>query len=588
MKGNVELLVIFLAALANVSAWATFEICETVNTIARGASVIITSPGYLGTSNATGSGPQMCECILQSHDRADVYMDYLQTELASLGDTCPYEFVLLESKRNLTQSSIDKVMEVCGKKQTDGRWFEGAIRLTYASGGPMQKRGMLAKFTVDNIGNQPMMELECGKVDSASLQLQTRPVTAPATGGAGFGFFGMPFPMMPPMVPSLPVMPNMPLGFPGLSMSQPTLPTHVAPATGIQLLGRSPPVHTDFSNWNFRVAGEKTPSLTDLQTAKVQIPSNIFNQPTAEKPSAPAPNKQAVASKLIPAQAVNNNQRAGMNVRQWSNGEESPSIHNGKGRVVNDKDVATSEAPKPESGNDSGGMVALIFAVVGSVMILGSVGILAVNNYRKRQRIKRKEAEYAYGGSGSYTYGKGWETTSVGENNPAFQDDEEVYATVAEVEVYRSGGCDGGINPSIGIPAPAFPAKSRSNTDASSQGRPNPRILDDDYDSLSLSTTSLSSTEDEKPATEFGRQTQVSVVDFHRNFNDGITPDVSSTSLTKSSLTNPKCTSACLYASANKLSATGCTECSLTRPPRRSDASRGYDNNAGVNSKKRY
>ena len=65
----------------------------------------------------------------------------------SEGDTCPYEFVLVESKKNLTQASIDKELEVCGRKQVAGRWFQGAVRLTYASGGAMQSRGLLAKFT---------------------------------------------------------------------------------------------------------------------------------------------------------------------------------------------------------------------------------------------------------------------------------------------------------------------------------------------------------------------------------------------------------------------------------------------------------
>jgi len=64
-------------------AWSTFEICETVTTVVKSASVLITSPGYLGTSNLKSEpGTQMCECIIQSTDKADMYMDYLQTQLA--------------------------------------------------------------------------------------------------------------------------------------------------------------------------------------------------------------------------------------------------------------------------------------------------------------------------------------------------------------------------------------------------------------------------------------------------------------------------------------------------------------------------
>ena len=88
----------------------------------------------------------MCECIIQSHDDADLFLDYMQTKLSKSGDQCPYEYVLIESKQNLNQSSIDKEIEMCGRRHTGSKWFQGSIRLTYASGGPMRKTGLVAKF----------------------------------------------------------------------------------------------------------------------------------------------------------------------------------------------------------------------------------------------------------------------------------------------------------------------------------------------------------------------------------------------------------------------------------------------------------
>ena len=89
----------------------------------------------------------MCECIIQSQDNADLFLDYMQTQISKAGDTCPYEYVLLESKKDLNQSSIDKEIEICGRRHIGNKWFSGAVRLTYASGGPMRRNGLVAKFT---------------------------------------------------------------------------------------------------------------------------------------------------------------------------------------------------------------------------------------------------------------------------------------------------------------------------------------------------------------------------------------------------------------------------------------------------------
>ena len=89
----------------------------------------------------------MCECIVRSQDNADLYLDYLQTQLSKTGGSCPYEYVMIESKQNLTQSAIDKAIELCGRRHIGNKWFKGSVRLTYASGGPMRRNGLVAKFT---------------------------------------------------------------------------------------------------------------------------------------------------------------------------------------------------------------------------------------------------------------------------------------------------------------------------------------------------------------------------------------------------------------------------------------------------------
>lgn len=67
--------------------------------------------------------------------------------ISSEGRKCPYEYVLIESKKNISQPVNDDQLEVCGQRHVKGRWFAGTLRLTFASGGPMEKRGLLAKFT---------------------------------------------------------------------------------------------------------------------------------------------------------------------------------------------------------------------------------------------------------------------------------------------------------------------------------------------------------------------------------------------------------------------------------------------------------
>lgn len=78
------LLIVNLYLKTTILAWATFEICETIGTEVHSASVLITSPGYLGTSKPGKSGVQMCECIIHSTDKADMYLEYLQTQLVRL------------------------------------------------------------------------------------------------------------------------------------------------------------------------------------------------------------------------------------------------------------------------------------------------------------------------------------------------------------------------------------------------------------------------------------------------------------------------------------------------------------------------
>ena len=129
------------------TAWKTFEICEHVSTVSHGSSLFITSPGYLSSrAPAATRGTQMCECIIQSKDNADLFLDYMQTQLSKSGDQCPYEYVLIESKGNLNQTSIDKEIELCGRRHIGNKWFQGSIRLTYASGGPMRRNGLVGKF----------------------------------------------------------------------------------------------------------------------------------------------------------------------------------------------------------------------------------------------------------------------------------------------------------------------------------------------------------------------------------------------------------------------------------------------------------
>lgn len=216
-------------------------------------------------------------------------------------------------------------------------------------------------------------------------------------------------------------------------------------------------------------------------------------------------------------------------------------------------------------------------------------------NFR-RQRIKKEEARYASGGTLSCTYGKGWKADDV--------EEESVYATVAEVDAYREG-C---VNPAV-TTTDEFACRNRETADVSVEcklGTYGSHGNDEDkYDRLSLSKevsessnrniksnqqtiqkySSESTANNVKQATKSGKQTtksakqttkHVTVIDVHRSFKDSESEISSEGSPV---LHTSGCLDDCMYATATP-SVNRCSECNISRPPRKRDSERrGYDNN---------
>lgn len=180
-------------------------------------------------------------------------------------------------------------------------------------------------------------------------------------------------------------------------------------------------------------------------------------------------------------------------------------------------------------------------------------------NYSRRQRIKREEM-YASTGSVSSTYGKGWESASDGES---------IYATVADVDAFREG-C---VNPAVAT-ADEMEQETRKTSDVRESIPP----VD-----LKTSTKDDTGKELDKYDTirlknwiqDYEQTNEVAFIEIHQSFNSADDkPEY---------LHDENCLTSCLYAtSGNVTTGNRCSECNISRPPRRKDGMRGYDNNIGV------
>ena len=192
------------------------------------------------------------------------------------------------------------------------------------------------------------------------------------------------------------------------------------------------------------------------------------------------------------------------------------------------------------------------------------------------------------GGTLSCAYGKGWRADDV-----TGEVEESVYATVAEVDMFRNG-C---VNPAVSFDG-EIRAPKPGKSDVAVECKLSPRRSHDNDADVKRYRVSLSRKTEQKPRhkPEQSRTTNavihqttktvnqapkhVTVIDVHKSFHD----EDSETSSEPASpvLHTSACLDSCMYAPVTPPS-TRCRECNISRPPRRRDPERrGYDNNLSV------
>ena len=148
------------------------------------------------------------------------------------------------------------------------------------------------------------------------------------------------------------------------------------------------------------------------------------------------------------------------------------------------------------------------------------------------------------GGSASSTYGQGWKV-----------EEESVYATISDVDKHRSGCVNPAVNQELDLGAVDFPLE---------------KFVGQQDNKVPTEMTSVQTRAEDNT-------TGVAVIEVHQHFGEdnGVELHVQD------------CLPPCEYSLAHQEngSSNACASCHITRPPRRKDANRGYDNNIGVKDK---
>ncbi|KAK3578545.1 hypothetical protein CHS0354_025254 [Potamilus streckersoni] len=500
-----------------LDALSTFDVCEDMQTIVHSSAIVILSPGYLGHHRSRPA--RMCECIVRTPESEDFLLNFLQTKLSSEGNMCPTEYVLLENKRSLNQSAVDRSIEVCGRRRLGNQFFTGVARLTFASGGPMYSKGFAAMFSANPNSYRPSIEIECGIVNligepvppsipAVSNRAGTPGPPSATSRGSWVGANARSFPntnvitdlsrgqsrsfLMPPtgwddsriddaterFGQGLPILAGS-HGILGFGNPEQQLRDHFPDTSNRRIRfplrsSNAPPTNASLGNESGNAAPKETFPLTKA------VNSNNQPLPVSRPPSIPS-------GRVTPGQRARSTQSAGK-----------------AGGLGVDEDNSRSVTVEPvpqEHKSQTGSMVALVMGTIGAVLILGSVGIFYYYNARKRRRInareRRERRHQIYGITGtsaSSTYGKDWEMT------------ESVYATVADVAAHACA------NPAVA--ETAFQISHSRDVHTSKQktskcpGRPDEEIQSGKNDSHYHNINDISQHETPK--------TEIAVVEIHK------------------------------------------------------------------------
>ena len=122
--------------------------CREATTTVVDTSVYIVSPNVYQTE-VNGRSPSpwpVCECIVNSRYTDQIMADYIHSDVYASGDRCSDNYVLVESKMFPNQTTVDKEVEVCGRRTVSNQMFRGSVRLTYYNNRRSTDDGFLTKF----------------------------------------------------------------------------------------------------------------------------------------------------------------------------------------------------------------------------------------------------------------------------------------------------------------------------------------------------------------------------------------------------------------------------------------------------------
>ena len=204
---------------------------------------------------------------------------------------------------------------------------------------------------MDNLGNTPMIELECGKVASKNLNLQKRPPSKQKKSGSSFSLSGMPsMAGLPPGMPAFPTIASFASGSvrPGINRLNILSNIFAVPSPTAS--------KPDFSQWKIKTANDKGKSnASPAGTVKVRLPSNVLRGP--KKGQGRAQGKGQVNSPVKSVASIQRPDRNRKPVNRKPTRNSRPKRPGGKtpgaGKVVSDGDEAVTEntlSKKTKSG----------------------------------------------------------------------------------------------------------------------------------------------------------------------------------------------------------------------------------------------
>ncbi|XP_071151540.1 uncharacterized protein [Mytilus edulis] len=146
---------------------SVFDVCREITTTVSDTSFFVVSPNVFRGHSSESNPWKICECIILSRNNYDIMADYIHSDIHVSGYNCSESYILIESKKSPSQASVDKMVELCGRRSITNHLFQGSVRLTYYNKNFQTDDGFLTKFRVTQSMGGPEIKMQCGPVTSA-------------------------------------------------------------------------------------------------------------------------------------------------------------------------------------------------------------------------------------------------------------------------------------------------------------------------------------------------------------------------------------------------------------------------------------